>query len=171
MLKIFNLQEISSMVQSKNEMPECAFFRYLHLNASENRPVDEILEILRPASAETNKQETVTHDENGEEVELITDYSWRNFFSAINLVKILQKITKHRTHRILLMCQYKSSSILKRVLRVNHPMLQLQVLKLVKSHMPYCGRKWRSSESLLKCRVDTSSQHEDNHVHLSQLPA
>lgn len=146
MLKIFNLQEISTMVQSKNEMPECAFFRYLHINASENRPVDEILDILRPPANES-KQENTTEGENGEEVEVVTDYSWRNFFSAINLVKILQKITKHRTHRILLMCQYKSSSILKRVLRVNQPMLQLQVLKLIKSHMPYCGRKWRSSES------------------------
>ncbi|BEJ14883.1 hypothetical protein CspHIS471_0406500 [Cutaneotrichosporon sp. HIS471] len=143
-LKIFNLQEISQMVQSKNEMPECAFFRYLHLHGSgENKPLDEILEILKPPN-NTNKPETVV-EENGEEVELVHDYSWRNFFAAINLVKILQKITKHRTHRILLMCQYKSSSILKRVLRVNQPMLQLQVLKLVKSHMPYCGRKWRST--------------------------
>ncbi len=144
-LKIFNLQEISQMVQSKNEMPECAFFRYLHLHGSgEDRPLDKILEIIKPVNKDS-KPETVT-EENGEEVEVVHDYSWRNFFAAINLVKILQKITKHRTHRILLMCQYKSSSILKRVLRVNQPMLQLQVLKLVKSHMPYCGRKWRSSE-------------------------
>ena len=32
------------------------------------------------------------------------------------------------------------------MLRVNHPMLQLQVLKLIKSQMPWCGRKWRQSE-------------------------
>lgn len=33
--------------------------------------------------------------------------------------------------------------ILKRMLKVNQPMLQLQVLKLIKSQMPWCGRKWR----------------------------
>ena len=33
------------------------------------------------------------------------------------------------------------------MLRVTHPMLQLQVLKLIKSQMPWCGRKWRQSES------------------------
>jgi hypothetical protein len=29
------------------------------------------------------------------------------------------------------------------MLRVNQPMMQLQVLKLIKSQMPHCGRKWR----------------------------
>lgn len=134
-LKIFGLQEISAMVQTKNEMANCSFFSYLHQQrgADDSEPAEVIIPPPQPPV-------------DGDDTELITDYSWRNFFSAINLVKILQKITKHRAHRILLMCQYKSSSILKRVLRVNQPMLQLQVLKLVKSQMPYCGRKWRSSE-------------------------
>ena len=34
-------------------------------------------------------------------------------------------------------------AILKRMLKVSHPMLQLHVLKLLKSQVPYCGRKWR----------------------------
>jgi len=29
------------------------------------------------------------------------------------------------------------------VLRVSHPLLQLHVLKLIKSQVPFCGRKWR----------------------------
>lgn len=32
------------------------------------------------------------------------------------------------------------------MLKVNQPMLQLQVLKLIKSQMPWCGRKWRQGE-------------------------
>lgn len=44
-----------------------------------------------------------------EEVEVISDYSWRNFFSTINFIKILQKMTKHRTHRTFMLNQYKSS--------------------------------------------------------------
>lgn len=42
-------------------------------------------------------------------MELITDYSWRNFFAVINFVHILQKLTKRKTHRVLLLVQYKSS--------------------------------------------------------------
>lgn len=162
-LKIFGLQELSQMVQTKNEMPECSFFQYLHLNASK---------AAREKTAEPEppvENSVKVTEENGEEVEVITDYSWRNFFAAINLVKILQKITKHRVHRILLMCQYKSSAILKRVLRVNHPMLQLQVLKLVKSQMPYFGRKWRSSELQRKLTELTCSEHEDHHLDLPEL--
>lgn len=34
-------------------------------------------------------------------------------------------------------------AVLKRVLRVSHPMLQLHILKLIKSQVPFCGRKWR----------------------------
>jgi hypothetical protein len=78
-----------------------------------------------------------------EEVELLTDFSWRNFFSTINFAKIMQKLSKHRSHRIWMLVQYKSSAVLKRVLRVSHPMLQLHILKLIKSQVPFCGRKWR----------------------------
>lgn len=46
---------------------------------------------------------------HGDDVELVSDYSWRNFFSTINFVHILQKLTKRKTHRVLLMVQYKSS--------------------------------------------------------------
>ena len=103
-----------------------------------------------------------------EDVELITEYSWRNFFSTVNFVHILQKLTKRKTHRVLLMVQYKSSvewppaparfrstklnlciaqAILKRILKVSHPTLQLYVLKVIKSQVPYCGRKWRQCKS------------------------
>lgn len=44
-----------------------------------------------------------------EEMELITEYSWRNFFSTINFAKIMQKLSKGRSHRIWMLVQYKSS--------------------------------------------------------------
>lgn len=47
-----------------------------------------------------------THEE---EVDLLTDFSWRNFFSTINFAKIMQKLSKHRSHRIRMLVQYKSS--------------------------------------------------------------
>lgn len=44
-----------------------------------------------------------------EEIDLLSDYSWRNFFTSINFVRIMQKLSKHRSHRIWLLVQYKSS--------------------------------------------------------------
>lgn len=75
----------------------------------------------------------------------ITTFSFRQFQTSIYLLRILQKITRSKAHRILLLVQYKSSQILRRILRVPDPMLRLYVLKLFKSQVPYCGRKWRQS--------------------------
>lgn len=44
-----------------------------------------------------------------EEIEMLTEFSWRNFFSAINFAKIMQKLSKNRSHRIWMLVQYKSS--------------------------------------------------------------
>lgn len=75
--------------------------------------------------------------------EPITDFSWRNFFSSINFLRIMQKICKSKAHRNLLLVQYKSSNILKKSLKVPQEELRLYTLKLFKNQVPYCGRKWR----------------------------
>lgn len=174
-----------------------SFFRYCHIHFSKV-----------PASAfqddsQNRERKTVTRttilpngQKHEEEVELLTDFSWRNFFSTINFAKIMQKLSKHRSHRIWMLVQYKSSvssymssmtwrlaelglqAVLKRVLRVSHPMLQLHILKLIKSQVPFCGRKWRQSTStwslgLARPKVLTSkldSQHEGYHFNLLELP-
>ncbi|OJJ43836.1 hypothetical protein ASPZODRAFT_169125 [Penicilliopsis zonata CBS 506.65] len=77
--------------------------------------------------------------------EPITTYSFRNFFSAINYLHIMQKITRDKAHRCLLLVQYKSSAILRKGLKIPDPHLRFYTLKLFKSQVPYCGRKWRQS--------------------------
>ncbi|ETN44649.1 uncharacterized protein HMPREF1541_10319 [Cyphellophora europaea CBS 101466] len=72
-------------------------------------------------------------------------FSSRQFQTSIHLLRTLQKITRAKAHRILLLVQFKSSQILRRVLRVPDTTLRLYVLKLFKSQVPYCGRKWRQS--------------------------
>ena len=62
----------------------------------------------KPAGAHPAGQ-TESAGSDDDEVELITDFSWRNFFAVINFVHILQKLTKRKTHRVLLLVQYKSS--------------------------------------------------------------
>ncbi|KAM5475188.1 Factor arrest protein 11 [Microsporum audouinii] len=75
----------------------------------------------------------------------IATYSFRNFFSAINFLHVMQKITRDKAHRCLLLVQYKCSAVLRKGLKIPDPHLRLYTLKLFKSQVPYCGRKWRLS--------------------------
>ncbi|KAJ6177920.1 Phosphatidic acid phosphatase type 2/haloperoxidase [Penicillium mononematosum] len=77
--------------------------------------------------------------------EPIKVFSFRNFFSAINYLHVMQKITRNKAHRCLLLVQYKSSNILRKGLKIPDPHLRFYTLKLFKSQVPYCGRKWRQS--------------------------
>ncbi|KAL3278807.1 hypothetical protein HHI36_016330 [Cryptolaemus montrouzieri] len=72
-------------------------------------------------------------------------YSWRNIFSCINLLRILNKLTKWKHSRIMMLVVFKSAPILKRTLKVRHAMTQLYVLKLLKMQTKYLGRQWRKS--------------------------
>lgn len=78
-------------------------------------------------------------------LEPITSYSWRNFFTNINLLRIMQKMCKNKAHRNLMLVQYKSSQYLRKSLKIPQPSLRLYTLKLFKNQVPYCGRKWRQS--------------------------
>ena len=119
-LKMFGLQEVSASVVSKADSPEngelyllallpdpselwSASFRYCQASillkaAHPNRPEDDILRAPRQTMTRTNTLPNgLTHLED---VELITEFSWRNFFSTINFAKIMQKLSKNRSHRI-----------------------------------------------------------------------
>ncbi|XP_034948601.1 striatin-interacting protein 1 homolog isoform X2 [Chelonus insularis] len=72
-------------------------------------------------------------------------YSWRNVFSCINLLRILNKLTKWKNSRIMMLVVFKSAPILKRALKVRHAMMQLYVLKLLKMQTKYLGRQWRKT--------------------------
>lgn len=147
-----------------------SFFQFCQLHFSHNptvmRPEDHILKPPRQAVVKTTTLPNGQKHE--EEMDLLTDFSWRNFFATINFAKIMQKLSKHRSHRIRMMVQYKSSvsmfsisdshdnltlilhqAVLKRILKVQHPVLQLHVLKLIKNQVPFCGRKWRQCEHQL----------------------
>ncbi|WPH04042.1 Hypothetical protein R9X50_00692600 [Acrodontium crateriforme] len=75
----------------------------------------------------------------------LKSYSFRNLFASINYLRVLQKVTRRKTHRALLLVSYKSSNHLKKSLRVPVRELRYYTLKLFKSQVPFCGRKWRQS--------------------------
>jgi hypothetical protein len=77
--------------------------------------------------------------------EPITNYSWRAFFTSISVLRIMQKVCKNKAHRNLMLVSYKSTTFLRKSLKVPQPMLRLYTLKLFKNQVPYCGRKWRQN--------------------------
>ncbi|XP_057231215.1 striatin-interacting protein 1 [Malurus melanocephalus] len=72
-------------------------------------------------------------------------FCWRNLFSCINLLRILNKLTKWKHSRTMMLVVFKSAPILKRALKVKQAMMQLYVLKLLKVQTKYLGRQWRKS--------------------------
>ncbi|XP_037087576.1 LOW QUALITY PROTEIN: striatin-interacting protein 1 homolog [Pollicipes pollicipes] len=72
-------------------------------------------------------------------------FCWRNVFTSINLLRILNKLCKWKHSRIMMLVAFKSAPILKKALRVKHAMMQVYTLKLLKMQTKYLGRQWRKS--------------------------
>ncbi len=52
-------------------------------------------------------------------------FLWRNVFSAINLLRVLNKLTKWKHARTMMLVVFKSAPIMKRALRVKQVLLQV----------------------------------------------
>lgn len=136
LLKIFGNAENPGNIHTKNEVEEYNFFKTTQIfrqTRSEADPEKARMAILKNAAGDIGDPIPANY------------VCRRNMFAIINLLRVLQKLTKHKTHRILLLVQYKSSAILKRLLKINHTDLQKYVYKALKSQVPFLGRKWRSS--------------------------
>ncbi|XP_075260213.1 striatin-interacting protein 1 homolog isoform X3 [Convolutriloba macropyga] len=120
-LKFFN-QSIGNYVQAQNTIAPLEFPRCV---IGEKEEISE--ENIKPV-------------EKG-----VTFYCWRNLFSCINLLRILNKLVKWKNSRIMMLVVFKSGPILKRALKVRQAMLQLYVLKLIKVQTKFLGRQWRKS--------------------------
>ena len=93
---------------------------------------------------------------------MIPQACWRNMFSCINLLRVLNKLTKWKHSRIMMLVVFKSAPILKRTLKVKHAMLQLYVLKLLKMQTKYLGRQWRKSNMKTMSAIYTKVRHRLN---------
>ncbi|KAL9549273.1 hypothetical protein PS6_006171 [Mucor atramentarius] len=107
-LKMIGLQEVTDMVTARTDVP---YYSFLDYN-------------INRAAIDTSDKETALYTNR------------RNMYWSINFLRILQMLTKHKPHRIMLLVQYKSA--------ISHPVLEQYVLKLLKSQVPYLGRKWKS---------------------------
>ncbi|KAH9845596.1 Striatin-interacting protein 1 [Teratosphaeria destructans] len=75
----------------------------------------------------------------------LKQYNHRALLTTLNNLRILQKLTHRKTHRTLMLVSYKSTPHLKKLLKLPLPEIRLYTLKLFKSQVPFCGRKWRQS--------------------------
>lgn len=89
-------------------------------------------------------------------------FCWRNLFSSINLLRILQKLTKWKHFRTVMLVMFRSAPILKRALKVRHPLTQLYILKLLKVQTRYLGRSWRRNNMKTISAIYRSVRH---HLH------
>lgn len=89
-------------------------------------------------------------------------FCWRNLYSCINLIRILQKLTKWKHSRTVMLVVFKSAPILKKALKVRHPLMQLYVLKLLKVQTKYLGRNWRKSNMKIISAIYRRVRH---HIH------
>ncbi|XKL66772.1 hypothetical protein PGB90_010192 [Kerria lacca] len=87
---------------------------------------------------------------------------WRNVFSCINLLRVLNKVTKWKHSRIMMLVVFKSAPILKRTLKVRHAMMQLYILKLLKMQTKYLGRLWRKANMKIISAIYQKVRHRLN---------
>jgi hypothetical protein len=140
-LKIFNQnQNLMQYVSARNNLP------------SHNFP-DCVLKPLKEDEVSIDIPEIVPIDPT---------YCWRNLFSCINLIRILQKLTKWKHSRIVMLVVFRSAPILKRALKIRHPMMQLYVLKLLKVQTKYLGRNWRKNNMKIMSAI---YRHVRHHLH------
>lgn len=92
----------------------------------------------------------------------IENYCWRNMFSSINLLRILNKLTKGKHARTMVLVAVKSAPILRKTLRVKQAMMQLYALKLLKLQTRYLGRQWRKSNMMAISAIYQRVRHRLN---------
>jgi hypothetical protein len=88
-LKIIGLQDVADLVKAKTDIPYYSFLDY-----SVNREANSVIkEEIKESSSTKTKLYT----------------NRRNMYWTINYLRILQMLTKHKSHRTALLVQYKSS--------------------------------------------------------------
>ena len=101
-----------------------SFFRFCLLNLSKNPqpqrgpPSGDDYMSASPRRTITRTTTLPNGNTHEEEIDMLTDFSWRNFFATINFAKIMQKLSKNRSHRIRMLVQYKSTVCARSSVRV-----------------------------------------------------
>ncbi|CAI4224620.1 unnamed protein product [Auanema sp. JU1783] len=100
-----------------------------------------------------------------------TYYMWRNIFSSINIVRVLNKLVKAKQSRVMMLVVFKSAPILKRSLKVRLGIFQFYVLKALKMQSRYLGRQWRRTNMDIISAIYNKVRHRltDDWAYASEM--
>ncbi|EGC32988.1 hypothetical protein DICPUDRAFT_155024 [Dictyostelium purpureum] len=87
------------------------------------------------------QNQTSSNNNNSSDSNLQENY--RNFFSTICSLKLIQKVMKHHPSRISSLSPSKSANILKKYCIVNQQLIKLYSLKIMKNLVPFQTKKWK----------------------------
>ncbi|KAI8074502.1 hypothetical protein BC940DRAFT_288404 [Gongronella butleri] len=144
-LKIFGLQEVSALAVAQTNVEGYSILDQI-AHSAVNGHDSAATAAPSPPTSTTSDAAPYTNT--------------RNLFWIVNLLRTLQMLTKRKVHRIMLLVQYKSAAILKRVHKIAHPTVELYALKNLKNQIPFLGRKWRNANMKLisavyfRCKTD-----------------
>jgi hypothetical protein len=85
--------------------------------------------------------------------------SHRNVQTTITILNLLHKLTKRKSNRILAMTQWKAQAVLKRILKTKIDCISEPTLKLLKSQVPFLGKKWRTNNMMVISQIYMSIGH------------
>ncbi|KAI1708150.1 striatin-interacting protein 1 [Ditylenchus destructor] len=104
----------------------------------------------------------VDNVDEGVDTESPSYYLWRNVFSSINLLRVVNKLTKWKHARTMMLVVFKSAPVFKRCMRAKLGIFQLYVLKLLKMQARYLGRQWRKSNMDIISSIYLKVRHRLN---------
>ncbi|VDN04503.1 unnamed protein product [Thelazia callipaeda] len=139
----FMEQNMVHHMQSKNELPP---YNYPYA----------------PLYYARNEEWPILDTDNLEDTDSQSYYLWRNVFSAINLLRVLNKLTKWKQSRTMMLVVFKSAPKLQRSLRVKLAVFQLYALKLLKMQARYLGRQWRRTNMDIMSAIYAKVRHRLN---------
>eukprot|EP01135_Chromosphaera_perkinsii_P003535 Nk52_evm8s247 gene=Nk52_evmTU8s247 len=85
--------------------------------------------------------------------EVLSKCCWRNMFAMANVLRLLQKLTKNRNESIEILIDLKAPIILKKAVGINHSFLKKYALKIIKSLVPFLGKKWRDGNMKIMTEI------------------
>ncbi len=84
-------------------------------------------------------------DETNSPIADNVEYSWRNTYTILTILRLLQKLTKDKDATVHKLAQHKAHIILKKVLKVNQRIVIMYTCKIFKSLWKYLAPKWQQS--------------------------
>ncbi|KAG4305518.1 hypothetical protein PORY_001074 [Pneumocystis oryctolagi] len=136
--KLFSIYDPVESISHISEIPCFSYFNTCNMQSENPNKNSNIVCNLSKNFKTKNKEDK----ENKED---ISNFSWRNLFSLVNHLRILQKLTKKKTHRILMLIQKKTWIHLQKLTKITNDIVLLYTLKLFKGQIPYYNRKWKQN--------------------------